>query len=141
MRTVLGWSVAAVLLASAGADMVAAQRILGACAAGATAMTRLELMFGMSRRGGRGIGDQEWRVFLAEEVTPRFPDGLTVLPGYGQWRNSGQKVTREPMRLLLIVFEPAVDSETRIEAIRAAFKRRFQQDSVLRVDSPACVSF
>ena len=98
-------------------------------------------MFGMSRRNGRNIGDAEWRGFLAEQVTPRFPDGLTVLPGYGQWRNRAGKITREPMRLLLIVLEPSVDSETRIEAIRAGFKHRFQQDSVLRVDSTACVSF
>ena len=129
------------VLLQAGASISAAQRSHGECIAGAKPMTRLELMFGMSRKGGRTISDQEWRVFLAEEVTPRFPDGLTILQGYGQWRTTAGRITREPMRLLLIVFEPAADSEARIEAIRAAFKHRFQQDSVLRVDGQACVSF
>ena len=127
------------LLASAAPS--AAQRSDGECVAGAKPMTRLELMFGMSRKGGRTISDQEWRVFLDEEVTPRFPDGLTILQGYGQWRGNGGKVMREPMRLLLIMFEPASDSEARIEAIRTAFKHRFHQDSVLRVNSAACASF
>ena len=111
------------------------------CAAGAKAFARVELMFGMSRKGGRTITEAEWRSFLAEEVTPRFPDGLTVLPGFGQWRNAEKRLVREPMRLLIILFAPAADSEARIEAIRDTFKRRFQQDSVLRVDSTACVSF
>ena len=134
--------VPAVLLL-ATAEMSSAQRTEGpaACPANARAMTRLELIFGMSRKNGRGISDPEWRAFLADEVTPRFPDGLTVLPGYGQWRRPDGRITREPMRLLLVVFEPAADSDARIEAIREAWKRRFQQDSVLRADSPVCVSF
>ena len=127
------------LLADAGIS--SAQRGDGACPGGATPMTRLELMFGMSRKGGRSISDQEWRVFLADEVSPRFPDGLTVLQGYGQWRAQSGRITREPMRLLLIVHATSSDSDARIEAVRDAFKRRFQQDSVLRVESAACVSF
>jgi len=39
-------------------------------------------------------------------VTPRFPDGLTLLKGYGQFRNSMQIIQREDSRVL-ILFYPA----------------------------------
>ena len=38
-------------------------------------------------------------------------------------------------------YRPAADSEARIEAIRAAYKTRFRQESVMRVDGVSCVSF
>lgn len=30
------------------------------------------------------VTDEEFSQFLNDEVTPRFPDGLTLLKGYGQ---------------------------------------------------------
>jgi hypothetical protein len=39
-------------------------------------------------------------------------------------------------------YAPQADGDTRIEAIRTAYKTRFGQDGVLRADgAPACVSF
>lgn len=111
------------------------------CSAAAKPMARVELMFGASRKSGRGIADWEWRAFLADEVTPRFPDGLTVLAGQGQWRSADKRLVREAMRMVVILYAPGEDSNARIEAIRTAYKTRFGQDSVLRVDSGACVSF
>ena len=49
-------------------------------------MARLELLFGLGKREGGTISDADWAAFLDAEVTPRFPAGLTVLSGYGQWR-------------------------------------------------------
>ena len=112
-----------------------------ACPPGAKAMKRVELLFGMRLKAGRTVGDAAWRAFLADEVTPRFPDGLTVLPAYGQWRAASGRITREPARLLLILLAPTPDSDADIEAVRDAFKRRFEQESVVRVESSACVSF
>ena len=104
-------------------------------------MSRVELMFGFKGKAGRAIPLADWRSFLADEVTPRFPDGLTVLQGYGQWRNAAGKIVREPMRQLIVLYPPAGDADARIEAIRAAFKKRFEAESVLRIDSAACASF
>ena len=81
-----------------------------------------------------------WRRFLAEVVTPRFPDGLTVLEGRGQWRGP-HGLAREPTRILVVFYRPDATSEARIEAIRALYKQRFHQRSVLRADSSACVAF
>jgi hypothetical protein len=104
-------------------------------------MARLELLFGMSRKDAAPVSDEEWQSFVDQEVTPRFPDGLTILQGYGQWRSGGGAIIKEYSRVLMIWFQPTPDSETRIDAIRAAYKARFKQESVMRVDGFSCVSF
>ena len=104
-------------------------------------MARLELLFGADRAGGAPVGEAEWSLFLDSEVTPRFPDGLTVFDGAGQWRGSGGGILRERSRLLVIWYRPTGRSEADIEAIRDAYKRRFAQESVLRADGVSCVSF
>ena len=111
------------------------------CQANATLMSRLELLFGMSRRDAPPVSDEEWQSFVDQEVTPRFPDGLTVVQGYGQWRNSKGVIAKENSRVLMIWYEPKADSDERIEAIRKAYRTRFNQESVMRVDSLSCVSF
>src|SRR3546814_6622081 len=70
-------------------------------------LARLELYFGTQRPGGAPVTAAEWAGFLDEEVTPRFPDGLTVLEGNGQWRNSKGVITRETATVLVILYEPA----------------------------------
>ncbi len=104
-------------------------------------MQRLELIFGMGRKGAPEISDAEWRSFLDAEVTPRFPDGLTVLAGDGQWRNKDGQVAKESSRIVLVWLVPAVDTDTKIEAIRSAWKLRHAQESVMRIDGNGCVSF
>lgn len=104
-------------------------------------MTRLELLFGMNRPDGRMIAEDEWMAFLDAHVTPRFPSGFTVLGGPGQWRAFDGHVERENAKLLVIWHANGARSEADIESIREAYKRRFQQDSVMRVDSTSCVSF
>jgi hypothetical protein len=105
-------------------------------------MARVELIFGATHRNGRAIPEARWRRFLADEVTPRFPDGLTVLSGSGQWKRPDTgDIARMPVRMLLIWYAPGGDADVRIEAIRTAYKSAFDQLSVMRVDSADCVSF
>lgn len=111
-----------------------------ACSSG-EAMARIELLFGMSRPGGGMLSEAEWTAFIDAEVTPRFPEGLTVLTGYGQWRNSAGVIARETSRMLIVWHKPAADLDSRIEAIRVAFKTRYAPESVMRVDGMSCVSF
>ncbi|NIA67674.1 DUF3574 domain-containing protein [Pelagibius litoralis] len=118
-----------------------AQVVLPTCQADYLSMARLELYFGTERPDGSPVTDAEWNGFLDEEVTPRFPDGLTVLTGNGQWRNSKGVITKETSAVLVILYVPSDDSETKIEAVRSAYKKRFDQESVMRVDSANCVSF
>jgi hypothetical protein len=128
-----------IVLGYAAATVV--RRSNGACTAPARQMARLELIFGLARTGGGEIPDAEWQDFLAGEVTPRFPDGLTVLEASGQWRNSAGVLGKERSRVLLVWYRSVADAETRIEAIRRAWTTRFAQESVLRSDGVDCVRF
>lgn len=110
------------------------------CREGSKLVARLELVFGARKPRGV-VGPRAFARFLATEVTPRFPDGLTVFDGYGQWQTRMRGAGRERSRLLLIWYEPDGSSEAKIEAIRQAYKTRFRQGSVLRADGASCISF
>lgn len=107
-----------------------------ACTPPAKAMARTELFFGAGRVNGN-----QWKRFLAREVTPRFPDGLTAIEGYGQWKSPSGVIAKERSRVLILVHNEDTTSDRRIEAIRAIYKRQFHQLSVMRVDSEDCISF
>ena len=97
----------------------------------------------MGRSDGYGevVDDAAWDTFLKDTVTPRFPDGLTVLDALGQWRNSEGLVQKERTKLLVILLPPDLDSSRPIGEISEVYKRRFGQESVLQVVSNTCVSF
>ena len=98
---------------------------------------RTELFFGRSIPGGGMVSDTAWEEFLSDFVTPLFPDGFTVMSGRGQYREAGGKIAKEPSHLLVILYRKAERkvAGTKIEQIRTEYKRRFSQESVLRIDS------
>lgn len=103
---------------------------------------RTELFFGLSRPGGKPIRNREFNRFVDAEVTPRFPDGLTVLEADGQFKDSTGTIVEEESRVLVLLYppgEPVLSKE--IEEIREEYKEQFDQESVLRVDEASCVSF
>ncbi len=103
---------------------------------------RTELFFGTSKPDGTVVSDGDFKQFLDAEITPRFPDGLTLLTGFGQFRNSDGVIIQEQSKLLILLY-PLDDAgaSDRIEQIRDTYESAFQQQSVLRVDSRAGVSF
>ena len=102
----------------------------------------VDLLFGRNIGGRLGVSERDWRDFLAREVTPRFPDGLTAVDAAGQWRDTDSgRVVREPSKIVTIMLRDAAGHGERIDAIVNAYKRRFRQQSVGVVVRPACVSF
>jgi len=96
-----------------------------------------DLLFGRSH-----LSEASWARFLATEVTPRFPDGFTVIDANGQWRKpGGHKISRERSKLLMIAMPPGADNDERLQKIIEAYKTRFKQQSVGLIIRPACVSF
>lgn len=109
---------------------------------------RTELYFGVgviSEQGGEtdlAANEKRWRDFLDREVTPRFPDGLSVYDVYGQWRTQGQnKIERLHSKVIMLLHADAPKQRADLEAIRAAWKKETGDLSVLRVTQPADVSF
>ncbi|WP_175409460.1 DUF3574 domain-containing protein [Streptomyces sp. TRM64462] len=116
----------------------------GAAAPGAEPFVETRLLFGTERPdGGPDVTDRQFTQFIDREVTPRFPAGLTVQEGRGQWRDASGTIERERSYELILLY-PAADarpSGPRIEAIREAYKRQFGQESVARVDDRVRVDF
>ena len=111
------------------------------CPAGGSVFARTELFFGLSRSGGPNITEQEFAGFVDARVTPRFPDGLTLLDGDGQFRGSDGAIIKEGSKLLILLHGGTTAESNNIEAIRDDYKAQFQQQSVLRADEVNCVSF
>ena len=143
-KTVLALSVLASLTAVVGVGVMLMQADApvdtAECKPPARAQVRHELVFGTARAHGVPLREDEWQSFVDSVVTPRFPDGLTVLNASGQWRGEGG-VTKEQARILVIWHDRVPSRDADIEAIRSAYKARFDQESVLRIDSVSCVSF
>ena len=106
---------------------------------------RTELFFGSAKPDGTVVTEADWQQFLNTHITPRFPDGLTVLGGFGQFRNSDGIIVRERSTVLILLYpvQTRRSSSEKIEQIRRLYKAAFQQESVLRADDvlPVKVSF
>ena len=131
------FALAVLLLLPVAASQAEAQP----CPAGFERYGEYRMFFGRSRPGGGTVSDEEWSDFLAAEVTPRFPDGLTVLDGAGQWRDGSGAIGREGAKLLIVLAEPGADAVRRTEEIAEAYKRAFDQQSVLRAIETVCAAF
>ncbi len=94
----------------------------------------------MDKPTGGTVSEDEWQKFVADVVTPRFPDGLTVDDALGQYLD-GKTLVREKSKQLILIYPRRTRSlsSRRIEEIRAAYINAFDQKSVLRVDSPSYV--
>ena len=111
------------------------------CPDGADEFVKYQLFMGRGGQSGEVVDDATWEAFLGDTVTPRFPDGLTVLDARGQWRGSDGLVQKERSKVLVILAPPSEEGMRLIDEISEEYERRFSQESVLRVVYDTCVSF
>jgi hypothetical protein len=104
-------------------------------------MVREEIYFGRGRPRGGEVSDSAWAAFLAQEVTPRFPDGITVLEARGQWRGQDGSLVRERTWVLLLYHDASAASAQAVSAVTSAYIRRFEQEAVLRDRALTCITF
>lgn len=100
------------------------------------------LYFGRKAADSLSVTDSAWAVFLKDVVSSRLPSGFTFWAAEGEWRDSDGHSRHEPSFVLEVIHPPrlaAVDSA--IVAIIAEYKRRFSQESVLRVVTDGRASF
>ena len=104
--------------------------------------TRLYFGLGPADHPDQGVSEARWREFLDREVTPRFPDGLSVADLYGQWQGKSQpSPERLRSKVLIIDYPDTQENRDKIDAIRSAWKKMTGDQSVMRVTQPADVSF
>jgi hypothetical protein len=128
--------------------LLAALLLLGTdAAASATACrpplerwTEIDLYFGRNIAGVGEVSERQFRNFLAQTVTPRFPDGLSLADIAGQFR-VGRQVIREKTKLVVLLVPDAAEAAPKVAAIVGTYKRRFRQQSVLRTEATVCLAF
>ena len=103
---------------------------------------RTELYIGTSIPGGGLVDRADWERFLSEVATQLFPDGFTVLDARGQYREVSGNIAKEPSYVLVFLYprQNRRIANASIEKIRSAYRKRFSQESVLRVDIKKTVS-
>ena len=109
------------------------------CGGASAPQLRTTLYFGLTRAKG-AISELEWQVFLRDEVTRRFPEGLTAWEAEGQWRNPGGTIDHERSKVLLLVHADTVEARSAVQEVIATYRRLFEQQSVLWESSRVCVS-
>ena len=109
------------------------------CGASSTAQIRTTLYFGLSRPKG-AVSELEWQLFLRDEVTSRFPAGLTVWDSQGQWRGESGGLDHERSKVLLIVHADTPQARQAIQDLIAAYRKAFEQQAVLWETARVCVA-
>ena len=121
MKTVLTISITAVLglfgffMATSNPTLPA---LAGSTTSGSNLWNRTELYFGSGKPDGSSVTEKQFREFVDREVTPRFPNGLTLLTGYGQFRNSSGKVVKEQAFVLVLLYQVKAEN-AKLERIRS----------------------
>jgi hypothetical protein len=111
-----------------------------ACPSGQQRLRTAELYF-RTDPDGAPLSDRAFRSFVDKELTPRFPDGLTILDGGARWRGPENQMMREAAKVVLVVLPQKGDAGPRLDAVRAAYKARFRQETAMQVALPACMPF
>jgi hypothetical protein len=136
-----GLLLAAVTVGLAGCQLLSAPPPRApACPAGQESLRTAQLFLGRKNVGPRAAAPDLQR-FIDQEITPRFPDGVTVVNGGAQWQGSENMLMRDAAQVVHIVLPPRGDPQGKLEAVRKAYRARFRQESVLVVTQPACVAF
>lgn len=99
------------------------------------------LYFGRNIGDSAVVSDSAWAVFVHETITPSFPEGATVWDAAGQWRAPDGKVIRERSFVVELLHLVTPDVERRVQFVMAEYKRRFAQQSVLRMVTDVRASF
>ena len=101
------------------------------CGASSAPQLRTTLYFGLARPKG-AVTELEWQLFLRDEVTRRFPDGLTVWEAEGQWRTPAGSIDHEQSKVLLLVHPDTAAARQSVLAVIEAYRKSF------RADNPFC---
>lgn len=142
MRTVTAGVLAVVVFlagALAGTAVSAQRRPADPTCGSASAQVRTTLYFGLSKQKG-SVSELEWQMFLRDEVTSRFPEGLTSWEAEGQWRSADGIIGHERSKVLLLVHPDTIAARTAVQAVIERYRKGFDQESVLWETARVCAA-
>ena len=99
------------------------------------------LYFGRNIGDSATVSDSAWAMFVRETITPAFPEGATVWDAAGQWRAPDGTVVRERSYVVELLHLVTPDVERQVQRVIDDYKRRFAQQSVLRMVTHVRASF
>jgi hypothetical protein len=99
------------------------------------------LYFGRNIGDSAVVSDSAWAMFVHQVITPAFPEGATVWDAAGQWRAPDGTVVRERSFVVELLHLVTPDVERRVLSVMDEYKRRFAQQSVLRMVTRVRASF
>jgi Protein of unknown function (DUF3574) len=105
----------------------------------ATPQHKTTLYFGGARPKG-SVSELEWQLFVRDEVTSRFPNGMTVWDAQGQWRGAEGQLAHERTKVLLLVHPDTEKARQAIRAVIDKYRKAFDQESVLWETSLVCAA-
>lgn len=141
MLAIMRAIVLALLLAACAAPQALPPAPAPACPEGSRQAVLADAFFGRNIGERLGVTEAAWRGFVDAELTPRFPDGLSVSDVAGQFRGANGVIVREPSKRLTLVLTDVPTQRAALAAAIASYKARFRQESVLVSETVACVAF
>jgi hypothetical protein len=143
MRTATAATLAVVVFlagALAGTAVSAQRRPTDPQCGSAAAQVRTTLYFGTLKQSKGTVSELEWQMFLRDEVTTRFPAGLTVWDAQGQWRGTDGTVAHERSKVLLLVHPDTPVAKTSVQTVIERYRKNFDQESVLWETARVCAA-
>ncbi len=135
---IAGATLATVVVISAQ-SAVAPAPVPDTCGSASAAQLRTTLYFGTNKPTG-AVSELEWQLFVRDEVTTRFPEGLTVWEALGQWRDPRGNIAQERAKVLLLVHADSEKARTAVQDLITRYRKMFEQESVLWETARVCVA-
>jgi len=128
-----------VLIGGVTMHIATAQPVAVQSCGSAVPQLRTTLYFGGARPHG-SVSELEWQMFFRDDVTPRFPNGMTVWEAEGQWRGPDGKIGHERTKVLLLVHPDTEQARQSIRAVIDRYRKAFEQESVLWETAHVCAA-
>ncbi|WP_052456686.1 DUF3574 domain-containing protein [Leptolyngbya iicbica] len=105
-------------------------------------LIQVDLYLGRQMPEGETISDEDFETFIDTEITPRFPDGLTVWNASGRYQNASGTLIAEPSNVVRLVFLDTQANEAALMEVIQAYITQFEQETVMvLVDEDVTVEF
>lgn len=100
------------------------------------------LAFGRKIPGGGEVTDDDWLEFEREHIGRSFPDGFTVIPCHGGWRDrTTGTIIEEPSMCVELAHDGSEEAQRAVRIVAAIYKALYRQDAVMVTTLPASVDF